>query len=52
MTERALEIYQDEISKRNLSVRARELVASTKALQEKMDSLRENIVSLLVLLAA
>ena len=47
--EHALEIYQGDMAKHNLSARAAELVSVVETLQDKLGSLRENIVSSLVI---
>lgn len=50
MTERVLEIYQEVMSKRDLSAKATELANTAEALHARMGLLRENIVSSVVVL--
>ena len=49
MAERSLEIYREVISKLNLSAKATELVNATEALYVRIESLRENVVSSIVM---
>lgn len=52
METRALEIYQEVLSERNLSERATKLVSDVESLREKVGLLQENIVSLPIMLAS